>query len=93
MIACILLPTLLFSAVSGRPDWIPSLRPPQAVGVRGKLTCNGEPAADILVKLYDHDSKHVLEVSVERSWVIFLFIFVMMYSRVRRQDPVPYLYP
>lgn len=34
-----------------------TLRPPQSVGVKGKLTCNGEPAANILIKLYDKDSK------------------------------------
>ncbi|KAH7700902.1 CRE-TTR-8 protein [Aphelenchoides avenae] len=33
-----------------------TLRPPQSVGVKGKLTCNGEPAANILIKLYDKDT-------------------------------------
>lgn len=34
-----------------------SLRPSQAVGVRGTLKCNGMPASGVLVKLYDHDSR------------------------------------
>ncbi|KAH7706023.1 CX module family protein, partial [Aphelenchoides avenae] len=33
-----------------------SLRPSQAVGVRGTLKCNGMPASGVLVKLYDHDT-------------------------------------
>uniref|UniRef100_A0A915EF34 CX domain-containing protein n=1 Tax=Ditylenchus dipsaci TaxID=166011 RepID=A0A915EF34_9BILA len=33
-----------------------SVRPSQAVGVRGQLRCNGMPAAGVLVKLYDHDT-------------------------------------
>ncbi|KAI1696876.1 transthyretin-like family domain-containing protein [Ditylenchus destructor] len=27
----------------------------QSVGITGKLTCNGKPASDVSVKLYDHD--------------------------------------
>ena len=33
------------------------VRPSQSIGVRGFLKCNGRPAAGVLVKLYDHDSK------------------------------------
>ena len=33
------------------------LRPDQSIGVRGMLKCNGRPASNVLVKLYDHDSK------------------------------------
>lgn len=32
-------------------------RPSQAVAVSGQLLCNGEPAPNVLIKLYDHDSK------------------------------------
>ncbi|KAH7697014.1 hypothetical protein AAVH_35906 [Aphelenchoides avenae] len=64
---------MVFTAVTGRPDWIPSLRPPQAAGVRGKLTCNGEPAADILVKLYDKDKRFSKKSFAPRP----LFFFIM----------------
>ncbi|KAH7678282.1 Protein H06I04.6 b, partial [Aphelenchoides avenae] len=33
-----------------------SIRPSQAIGVRGMLRCNGMPAVGVLVKLYDHDT-------------------------------------
>ncbi|KAI1727136.1 transthyretin-like family domain-containing protein [Ditylenchus destructor] len=33
-----------------------SVRPTQSIGVRGRLTCKGKPAANVLVKLYDHDT-------------------------------------
>lgn len=36
-----------------------SIRPSQAIGVRGMLRCNGMPAVGVLVKLYDHDSKSI----------------------------------
>lgn len=32
-------------------------RPSQAVAVSGQLLCNGEPMPNVLIKLYDHDSK------------------------------------
>uniref|UniRef100_A0A914EP52 Transthyretin-like family protein n=1 Tax=Acrobeloides nanus TaxID=290746 RepID=A0A914EP52_9BILA len=41
---------LLFSFVTA------GVRPSQAIGVRGQLLCNGLPASDVLVKLYDHDT-------------------------------------
>ena len=31
-------------------------RPSQAVAVSGQLLCNGEPAPNVLIKLYDHDT-------------------------------------
>lgn len=36
-----------------------SVRPDQTIGVRGTLHCNGKAASGVLVKLYDHDSKHI----------------------------------
>lgn len=31
----------------------------QSAGVKGKVTCDGKPAVGIIVKLQDHDSKHI----------------------------------
>ncbi len=32
-------------------------RAKQSAGAKGLLTCNGEPATDVLVKLYDKDTR------------------------------------
>lgn len=33
------------------------IRPAQSVSIRGRLLCMGRPAYDVLLKLYDEDSK------------------------------------
>ncbi|CAD5210890.1 unnamed protein product [Bursaphelenchus okinawaensis] len=37
-------------------SWVLSARPQQSVSVAGKFTCDGKPAKDVKVKLYDKDT-------------------------------------
>uniref|UniRef100_A0A914E9Z8 Uncharacterized protein n=1 Tax=Acrobeloides nanus TaxID=290746 RepID=A0A914E9Z8_9BILA len=46
---------LLVLATSYAREYI-GARPDQSIGVRGTLKCNNRPAANVLVKLYDHDT-------------------------------------
>ncbi|KAI1705498.1 transthyretin-like family domain-containing protein [Ditylenchus destructor] len=55
MVGYLFLLSAVFSIFIGTSQQM-SIRPAQSVAVRGKLTCNGRPASDVLVKLYDHDT-------------------------------------
>jgi hypothetical protein len=47
---------LIVLATSYAKEYL-GMRPDQSIGVRGILKCNNRPAANVLVKLYDHDSE------------------------------------
>ena len=49
------------------------VRPSQSIGVRGFLKCNGRPAAGVLVKLYDHDSKFFVWLTGLPHYLITVF--------------------
>ncbi|KHJ88667.1 Transthyretin-like family protein, partial [Oesophagostomum dentatum] len=47
---------LLFLAIAGYATAINILGFKQSIAAHGKLLCNGQPAANVLVKLYDSDN-------------------------------------